>query len=186
MIKVIIINEDLKLSNKLKNFTLGVKEVEVLGIFQPGSKAINAIKKYNPDFIIMEPSVACNLNETQANFVETTMVRQHISASTHHGIQLLPISAVYYFQAEHKYVIAHHEQGELLINDPLVSLEQEFSALFIRIHRKLLVAKAYIKALEKTEDGKWCIVLTNYTDKLAVSRRQLAVVRKYINEYARN
>lgn len=182
--KVIIINENISLSSKLKTFTLGAQEVDIVGIFQPGIKAIEAIKKYNPDFVIMEPALASELNIAKNKIVATAFIRQHISASTHNGIQLLPVSSIYYFQAEHKYVIARHANGELLINDSLASLEKEFSSLFIRIHRKVLVAKAYIKALEKTADGHWLVVLTSYPDKLVVSRRQLSVVRKHINAYA--
>ena len=182
--KVIVVSDNFSLSEKLKAFTLGVAAIEMLGVFPSGIKVTDAIKKLNPDFVIMEPNIAYDLNAVKNQIKATAAVRQHLSASTHHGIQLLPVASVYYFQAEHKYVIARHENGELLIDDSLASLEKEFADLFVRVHRKILVAKSYIKALEKTSEGNWQIVLTNNPDKLIVSRRQLAVVRKYINAYA--
>ena len=110
---------------------------------------MQAIKEHYPAFVLMEPNIAYELNEAKNKFTATIAgPRSYISASTHHGIQLLPVSEVCFFQAEHKYVVAHHEKGELLINDSLTSLEQEFAGVFLRIHRKILVAKAYIKALK--------------------------------------
>lgn len=182
--KMIVISDNFSLNEELKAFILGAAAIDMLGVFPAGIKAVDAIKKHKPDFVIMDPNIACELNDAKDQMKRASVVRQHISASTHHGIQLLPVAAVYYFQAEHKYVIARHEHGELLIDDSLASLEQEFVDLFVRVHRKILVAKQYIKALEKTPAGRWQIVLANHPDKLMVSRRQLAVVRKYINAYA--
>jgi two-component system response regulator AlgR len=179
--KAIIVSNDPFFSNKLDKLKCDTQEVAIMGVFPVGLPTMQAIKDKHPAFVLMEPDIAYELNEVVAKSqITATIPRRYISASTHHGMQILPISTVYFFQAEHKYVVAYHEQGELLINDSLASLEREFTSLFIRIHRKILVAKEYIKALEKTGNGYWQIILINCPKKLIVSRRQLAMVRKYI------
>lgn len=179
--KAIISSNNFTFSDKLSKIKIDDHEVNIIGVFPIGLPTMQAIQDHNPMFVLIEPNIAYELNEAKLT-TTTATPRCYISANTHHGIQLLPVSAVYFFQAEHKYVVAHHAKGELLINDALISLEQEFASVFIRIHRKTLVAKEYIEALEKTEDGRWQIVLTNYPKKLIVSRRQLTIVRKCINE----
>ena len=67
--------------------------------------------------------------------------RKHLSAMIQGDIQLIPIENIYYLKAEQKYVTAAWPGGEILIDEPLVSLENEFSDYFIRIHRNALIAK---------------------------------------------
>lgn len=185
--KAIIISNNPAFANTLNQGNFAINVLESVGTFPAGLPAMLAIKEHAPEVILMDPDIAYELNDARTKLATTTTTnpRSYISASTHHGIQLLPVIAVYYFQAEHKYVVAHHADGELLLNDSIASLEQEFTNDFVRIHRKTLVAKEYIKALEKTEAGNWQITLANCSQKLAVSRRQLAMVRKCINEYSK-
>ncbi|MEZ0197783.1 LytR/AlgR family response regulator transcription factor, partial [Pseudomonas qingdaonensis] len=51
--------------------------------------------------------------------------RSHISARTRKGIELIPLSQVIYFIADHKYVTLRHETGEVLLDEPLKALEDE-------------------------------------------------------------
>ena len=62
--------------------------------------------------------------------LESPTQRRQLSSSGPQGISLLPVSAVRYFYADHKYVSAVHPDGELLIDDSLRELEQEFAAQF--------------------------------------------------------
>ncbi len=106
--------------------------------------------------------------------------RQHISARTHKGIQLIPVDQVRYFQADQKYVALHHGDGEVLIDESLRELEDEFGALFVRIHRSTLVALAFVEGLERVDEGHFQMRLKDREERLPVSRRHLAEVRRLI------
>ena len=107
--------------------------------------------------------------------------RSHISAHQRGGIKLIPIEEIYYFHSDSKYVAVHHQGGEVLIDDSLKSLEQEFSDSFTRIHRNSLVANNCIEALEKVSDNHFQLRLRGCDALLEVSRRQLPTVRKLIS-----
>lgn len=103
--------------------------------------------------------------------------RTHISARTRLGITLIPLDDIYYFRAEHKYVTVRHKGGEVLIEDPLKELEEEFPEKFVRIHRNALAATHYVRGLEKGTMGTHMLRFVDIIDKLEVSRRHLAKVR---------
>ena len=103
-----------------------------------------------------------------------------ISARVGSDLQLVPVSEVYYFRADQKYVLAVHENGELLLEDTLKSLEERFANQFIRIHRNALVALNAIQSLHKQSDGKVQIVLHHVEEPLEISRRHLPQVRQLI------
>ncbi|ALP52077.1 hypothetical protein Tel_02370 [Candidatus Tenderia electrophaga] len=110
--------------------------------------------------------------------------RRHISAHHRGGIKLVPIEAILYFQSDNKYVAVHHQGGELLIDEPLKDLEQEFADRFTRIHRNCLVASDRIEALERLGNHQYQLRLRGCDSTLEVSRRQLPVVRQRIAELA--
>ncbi|AIR89010.1 LytR/AlgR family response regulator transcription factor [Pseudomonas cremoricolorata] len=105
--------------------------------------------------------------------------RSHISARTRKGIELIPLSQVIYFIADHKYVTLRHEGGEVLLDEPLKALEDEFGDRFVRIHRNALVARERIERLQRTPLGHFQLYLRGLDgDALTVSRRHVAGVRK--------
>jgi two-component system response regulator AlgR len=106
--------------------------------------------------------------------------RKYISASIRGNIELVPIEQIYYFHAEHKYVDVRHSKGEILIEESLKSLENEFSELFLRIHRNALVAKAYVSGFSKDPQGHWQVTFRDIDASLEVSRRHIAQVRKFV------
>lgn len=106
--------------------------------------------------------------------------RKHLSASRQGKIHLQPIEEVYYLKAEQKYVIANWPEGDLLLDESLKSLETEFSDRFIRIHRNTLVATNYISGLEKDNAGNTLIVMRDMPERLPVSRRHLAGIKKVL------
>jgi two-component system response regulator AlgR len=108
--------------------------------------------------------------------------RSHVSAKTHNGIELIPIDQVHLFSAEQKYVTAHHQQGQVLIDDTLKELEAELVELFVRVHRNALVSIRSIVALEKKEDGHYCLRLSNSDLRPSVSRRHMANLRKLLTQ----
>ena len=108
--------------------------------------------------------------------------RSHISARTRKGIELIPLEQVIYFIADHKYVTLRHEGGEVLLDEPLKALEDEFGERFVRIHRNALVARERIERLQRTPLGHFQLYLRGLGEEaLTVSRRHVAGVRKLMN-----
>ncbi len=106
--------------------------------------------------------------------------RRTLSAHYRGGLQTVPIENIIYLQAEHKYVTVRHTGGELLVDESLKSLEDEFPDLFLRIHRNALVAKFRLYGLEKTHDGGTQVRLRDCAERLPVSRRHLADIRHWL------
>lgn len=107
--------------------------------------------------------------------------RQRLSAHYRGGLQSVPIDQVIYLQAEQKYVIVHHAQGQLLVDESLKSLEEEFAELFLRIHRNALVARRRMSGLQKSADGGgYLVCLRGCHERLSISRRHLAEVRRWL------
>lgn len=135
--------------------------------------------KYKADLVVMSNAAVDHL--IGSKFGKVMRDREHVISKTRHGIQLLAVADIYYFKAEHKYVIASHNNGHLLIEDSLDSLENEFGSDFIRIHRKILVSKQKIERLIKDPSGKYFIKLRDISELLMVSRRKLSIVRKILS-----
>jgi two-component system response regulator AlgR len=106
--------------------------------------------------------------------------RTHISARTRRGIELVPVNDVRFFQADQKYVTVRHGDGELLIDETLRELEDEFGEMFVRVHRNALVAVNYIEALDRDEEGHYQIRLRDVDDGIDISRRHVSAVRKFV------
>lgn len=109
-----------------------------------------------------------------------TAARTHISARTHRGIELVPVEDVRCFRAEHKYVVVRHTGGELLVEDTLRELEEEFGDRFVRIHRATLAAVRHIERLERVAEGQAVVWLRDLPEPLEVSRRHLADLRRLL------
>ncbi len=107
--------------------------------------------------------------------------RTHLSVFVQGNIQLVPVGQIIYFRADQKYVSVFTIDGEeVLIEESLKSLEEEFGKDFLRIHRNTLIAKKSINKLEKTIEGKFMIKLKDREESLVISRRLLSSVRKFL------
>lgn len=110
--------------------------------------------------------------------------REFVLATTRDGLVRIPWTDVVYFLADQKYTTVHHLHGEVLIEESLKMLEQDFSPWFIRVHRKALVATRFIHSLERgkgDEEHHWLRV--RHADQLIpVSRRRLPEVRRFIQD----
>ena len=73
-----------------------------------------------------------------------------------------------------------HLGGEVLIEDALKNLENEFEGRLIRIHRNALVSTNYISGMEKNQDGRFVVTFREIEDRLEISRRHVAEVRKFL------
>jgi two-component system response regulator AlgR len=110
--------------------------------------------------------------------------RKHLSIHERGKIHLIPIGEVLYLRAELKYVTVRTVEREYLIEEPLTSLEKEFAARFVRIHRNCLVAKDEIEGFEKVSDDEggdshWAVKLKGLAEMLPISRRQQFIVKEF-------
>jgi len=106
--------------------------------------------------------------------------RQRICANVRGSLQLIPVAEIRYFLADQKYVVVGTADAQLLIEETLKSLEQEFTDQFVRIHRNALVARRYITGLGKDDGGHAQVSLAGVEQTLEVSRRHIADVRKLV------
>lgn len=83
---------------------------------------------------------------------------------------------VHYFNAEDKYVRMVLAKGDAIIEQSLVQLLQLFPDKLLRIHRSTVINKAYFQRLIST-NGKHWVVLYGRTERLEVSRREVANIR---------
>ncbi len=111
---------------------------------------------------------------------EKKVARQHISARTRHGLELVPINDVRCFLADHKYVTVYHTKGELLIDDTLKDLEDEFGERFVRVHRNALISLPHVEGMEKSASGYYCLRLQGSSMKPIISRRHVTELRKQL------
>jgi len=106
--------------------------------------------------------------------------RTFISFRLRGDLQLVPVSDIKYFRAEQKYVEMRHSDGIALIEESLKSLEDEFAGQFVRIHRNALVANKAIAGLERDSLGRNHVRLFDCDERLDVSRRHVAEVRRLL------
>jgi two-component system response regulator AlgR len=108
--------------------------------------------------------------------------RTQVSSQGHRGLETLPIAEVRCFIAGQKYVTAVAPERELLIQDALKDLEQEFATDFLRVHRNALVARRYIRRLRRDAGGSWSVELDGVALRPQVSRRHLADVKARLQQ----
>lgn len=103
--------------------------------------------------------------------------RRNVCARVRGELRLIPVDEVVYFRADLKYVTVRHQHGEVLIEESLKALEDEFGERFVRVHRNALVAVTAIEALERDAEGHARIRLRGIDETLEVSRREVATVK---------
>ena len=168
------------------------------GIFTTayGSHALAAIESNAVDYLlkpIRKPRLQAALERattlTRAQLAgleavvqegESGRSRTHISATLHGNLQLLPLGEIRFFRAEHKYVTARHPNGQLIIEDTLSGLEDEFEDRFVRVHRNALVAKAHVRGIERDAQGHQFVRLDGIDELVEVSRRLAPVIRRLL------
>jgi two-component system, LytTR family, response regulator AlgR len=106
-----------------------------------------------------------------ASAARVTTRRFHIGARGRDGLKLIPVEEVFFFYADQKYTTVKHLHGEDLIEDSLKSLEEEFAADFVRIHRNTLVNTKYLERITRDSSGQHFVHLRGHAQPLEVSRR---------------
>ena len=104
--------------------------------------------------------------------------RRHICAKLRDKLHVVPVENVLCFVADQKYVTVHHTGGELLVDESLKDLEQEFAGRFLRVHRNALVAVNQVERLEKDDAGHLQVYMRGRAEPLEVSRRLVSEVRE--------
>lgn len=112
--------------------------------------------------------------------IEPGRKRTHLCARVRGSLVLVPVGEIDYLLAEDKYVVVHHAKGEVLIEEPLKALEDEFEGRFVRIHRNCLVALAKLSGLTRAPDGRLLASIEGVSAALEVSRRNLPGLRKLV------
>ena len=120
-------------------------------------------------------SVRQELKHAEGDQVDTE--RQCISVKSHRGLELIPISDIAYFKADQKYVTVRHSGGEMLVDETLKELEDEFVGRFVRVHRNALVSLAHLEAVEHLESG-YQVRLKGVDERITISRRHVPVLKK--------
>lgn len=115
---------------------------------------------------------------------DTKPKREFVLATTREGLVRIPAEDIVCFLADQKYTTVCHLHGEVLIEESLKTLEDDFAPWFLRIHRKALVATRFIASLERERGGEqhhW-LRMKHASKPLPVSRRRLAEVRRFLTE----
>jgi two-component system response regulator AlgR len=118
--------------------------------------------------------------------------RQNFSIQERGRLLLVPVTDVVYLKAELKYVTLRTTAREYLIEESLMSIEEELASAFVRVHRNALVARSAIIGVERAshaidmerendvaQDG-WQLILRGVDERLPVSRRQWALVKALV------
>lgn len=144
------------------------------------------LKPVNQDKLAQALSKAARITQQQLHALQSPEaapvngVRSHISAKSRRGVELVPLSEVRYFIADHKYVTVFHCGGELLIDDTLKDLEEEFGDRLLRVHRNALVLVEHVQGLQRVDRGQYRVKLSDIEHGPLVSRRHLPAVRRVL------
>jgi two-component system response regulator AlgR len=106
--------------------------------------------------------------------------RNYLAAPYRGNLQTVPIGEIIYLLADQKYVTVRHKGGDLLVDEALKALEDEFPDLFMRIHRNALVARSRLVGLDKGPEGSTLVRLRGCEERLPVSRRHVSEVRRWL------
>lgn len=116
---------------------------------------------------------------------EGTEQRSFISARSTRGIELIPVADIRYFLADQKYVTVFYQRDdalvEVLIDDTLKELEDEFNLHFVRLHRNALVALDHITGVDRIEQG-FRVRLEGVQEGPVISRRHMPELRKLLKQ----
>lgn len=113
---------------------------------------------------------------------DTRKPREHLCARVRNQLRLIPLEQIYYFQADQKYTRVIYKEGEVLIDESLKTLENEFAGKVLRVHRNALVMSQKLAALDKQSDGTYTARLRGCEHELSVSRRLISSLRKAIKK----
>lgn len=121
---------------------------------------------------LLEVSDAQDGSGGMSDIVGQKPAKKHLTVRSHRGVEMLELTQICFFSSEDKYVVAHHNNTETILEQSLKALEEEFSDLFIRIHRNALVSIQHIRGLERRNNETY-VRLKDTDSSPVVSRRHL-------------
>lgn len=162
-----------------------------------GDYALNAFEAHAVDYLLkpirrqrLEEALdkARRLNRPQLDAVRQALppgaaARTHICARARGQMVLIPVGEIACFRADHKYVTVRHLHGEVLIEESLKDLAEEFAGRFLRVHRNTLVAVSFLTGLAKTPAGTYVVGLRGVEERPEVSRRHLFALKELLKRY---
>jgi len=125
---------------------------------------------------------------------ELQVRRQNLSIQERGRLLLVPVADVLYLRAELKYVTVRTKSREFVLEESLLSIEEEMGERFVRVHRNTLVARNAIVGVERGilehEPGasgekaqeSWQVILRDIDERLPISRRQWPIVKVLLNK----
>ena len=160
-----------------------------------GDYALEAFETHAVDYLLkpirrerLEQALAkaCKLTRAQIARLDAgsgkPRARTHICVRWRGNLQLVPVADIRYFQADQKYVTVCFPGGQVLIEESLRALEQEFGEAFTRIHRNALVANAHLTGLVREPSGHFHVSLRGIAEQLEVSRRHAPALRRRLKD----
>lgn len=99
------------------------------------------------------------------------------------GVLRIPVQDILYLRAEQKHVLIKTAQQQWTTDESLTELAQRLGERFIRVHRNALVACHAMRQLvlrpdPETGQEAWAVLVEPAHEWLAVSRRQIALVKE--------
>ena len=117
--------------------------------------------------------------------LEPDLIGQVLIIQDRGRTERVPLAEVLYLKAELKYITVRTATHSYILDGSLNELEDKYATYFMRVHRNALIARRAVRALVKhfdAEEGEgWAVRLSGIDELLAVSRRQLSVVRDAIS-----
>ncbi len=135
---------------------------------------------------LQQRAIAATVNDLR-------MQRVNFSVPERGRLLLVPVADVVYFKAELKYVTLRTKLREFVIEESLLSIEEELGTQLVRVHRNTLVARNAIVGVERGIHGgepsgegdksmeSWQVILRDIDERLPISRRQWPIVKALLN-----
>jgi len=83
----------------------------------------------------------------------------------------IKLEDVSFFEADNNYTTIHSEQGMFLSTESILNLENKLPDTFLRIHRGIIINKAYVKEAQKYFNSRYIITLNDVKNTSITSGR---------------
>jgi two-component system, LytTR family, response regulator len=138
--------------------------------------AMNKVK----DRILTNTNSTFLINKLAETIVENQKI-ERIAVRTSSRIQVIPVSNIFYFEADGDYVMIHSTEGKYLKEKTMKYFENNLdTSRFVRIHRSFIVNVEYITKVEYYDKDNHIAVLRN-NEKLKISQSGYKTLRNVIH-----